>query len=220
MPRIARVVVPHIPHHITQRGVRRMDTFFEEEDYKTYLRFMGEWCLKAGVDIWAYCLMTNHIHLIAVPKQEDSLARGIGEAHRRYTCHINAKNDWKGYLWQGRFASFPMDERYLLAACRYVELNPVRANMVKCAEEYRWSSARAHLNGVDDDLVKVEPMLERARNWAELLATDEPELFDDVRLHARTGRPLGQPSFVERVSGIVGRDLVKKKAGRKHKTNQ
>jgi putative transposase len=176
--------------------------------------------LKAGVEIWAYCLMSNHIHLIAVPNQKDSLARGIGEAHRRYTCHINAKNDWKGYLWQGRFASFPMDEHYLLAACRYVEMNPVRANMVQRAEEYRWSSARAHLRGVDDDLVKVKPMLERVSNWEELLAADEPELFDDMRLHARTGRPLGQPSFIDRVSSIVGRDLMKKKAGRKHKINK
>lgn len=217
MARIARVVVPGIPHHVTQRGVRRMDTFFDDEDYHTYLRLMREWCDVAGVEVWAYCLMPNHVHLVAVPESEESLARGIGEAHRRYTRHINFKKGWKGYLWQGRFASFPMDEDYLLAACRYVELNPVRAKLCVKPEEYRWSSATAHLAGKDDVLVKVKPMLERVNNWEELLASGDQALFDDVRMHERTGRPLGGGSFMERVSSLVGRELGKKKPGPKRK---
>lgn len=213
------MVVPGIPHHVTQRGVRRMETFFDEEDYKTYLSLMGEWCRQSGIDIWAYCLMPNHIHIVAVPEREESLARGIGEIHRRYTRHINFKKGWKGYLWQGRFSSFPMDEKYLLAAVRYVELNPVRAKMVTKAQAYRWSSARAHLSGVDDGLVKVKPMLDRVENWAELLASGEQEEFDSMRRHERTGRPLGMEGFVEKVSCLVGRDLSKKKPGPKQAKN-
>jgi putative transposase len=217
MARMARVVIPTIPHHITQRGVRRLDTFFDKEDYEIYLSLMREWCEAAGVDIWAYCLMPNHVHLIGVPESKNSLARGIGEAHRRYTRYVNFKNSWKGYLWQGRFASFPMDEDYLLAACRYVELNPVRAKLVKRPEDYRWSSATAHLAGKDDGLVKVQPMLERVSDWSELLASGDQGLFDDVRQHERTGRPLGGESFVSKMSAIMGRDLAKKKPGPKRK---
>lgn len=215
MARIARVVVPGIAHHVTQRGVRRMETFFDEEDYEAYISLMGEWCRQSGIEIWAYCLMPNHIHLVAVPEREESLARGIGEAHRRYTRHINFKKGWKGYLWQGRFSSFPMDEKYLLAAVRYVELNPVRAKIVTKSQDYRWSSARAHFEGIDDDLVKVKPMLDRVENWAELLAGGEQMEFDAMRIHERTGRPLGMEGFVEKVSSLVGRDLSKKKTGPK-----
>jgi putative transposase len=217
MARMARVVIAGIPHHITQRGVRRMETFFDDEDYEMYLSLMREWCLSSGVEIRAYCLMPNHVHLIAVPDDKKGLARGIGEAHRRYTRYINFKKGWKGYLWQGRFASFPMDEDYLLASVRYVELNPVRAKLVKRAEDYRWSSARAHLDGKDDVLVKVRPMLDRVDNWKELLASGDQVLFDELRLHERTGRPLGEDAFVERMSKLAGRALGKKKPGPKKK---
>ncbi len=220
MPRIARVVVPGVPHHVTQRGVRRMQTFFEDADYETYLSLMREWCGKAGVEIWAYCLMPNHVHLVAVPEREQSLARGIGEAHRRYTCHINFRQGWKGYLWQGRFASFPMDEEYLLAAVRYIELNPVRAGLVDRPEDYRWSSARAHLSGRDDELVKTKPMLDRVSDWCELLASGDQRLFDELRKHERTGRPLGSEGFIERLTSLTGRDLVRKKPGRKRKSDK
>ncbi len=219
MARIARVVVPKIPHHVTQRGVRRMATFFDDEDYKTYISLMGEWCRQSGIEVWAYCLMPNHIHLVAVPEREESLARGIGEAHRRYTRYINFKKGWKGYLWQGRFSSFPMDEKYLLAAVRYVELNPVRARIVTEPQLYRWSSARAHLIGIDDDLVMVKPILDRVENWDELFASGGQAEFDAIRAYERTGRPLGIDGFVERVSCLVGRDLSKKKPGPKQKRN-
>ncbi len=131
MPRIARVVVPVIPHHVTQRGNRRLPTFFCDEDYKRYIQIMAELCSQKNVQIWAYCLMPNHVHLIAVPEMKESLATAIGEAHRPYTLSINSSKNWSGYLWQGRFASFPMDEAHLYMAARYVELNPVRAGLVK-----------------------------------------------------------------------------------------
>ncbi len=207
-----------MPHHVTQRGNRRQQTFFNEGDYQAYLELMAEWCQKEGVEIWAYCLMPNHTHLIAVPQTEFSLRRAIGEAHRRYTRGINFREKWRGYLWQGRFASFVMDEPYLLAAARYVELNPVRAGLVACAEGWLWSSARAHLSGGDDQLVKVAPLLAMVLDWRALLdsALSEEEIRD-LREHGRTGRPLGNVSFVERLERMVGRILAPRQGGRPSK---
>jgi putative transposase len=182
-----------------------METFFDEEDYKTYITLMGKWCRLSGIEVWAYCLMPNHIHIVGVPENEVGLAQGIGEAHRRYTRYINFKKGWKGYLWQGRFSSFPMDEEYLLAAVRYIELNPVRAKIVSRATDYRWSSARAHSRGENDEVVTVKPMLERVSDWSELLACGELPEFADMRRHERTGRPLGKEGFVEKISTVVGR---------------
>jgi len=124
MARIARVVAPGLPHHVTQRGNRRQQTFFCDDDYRAYLELMAQWCSRCAVEIWAYCLMPNHVHLIAVPESKDGLRSAIGEAHRRYTRRINFREGWRGHLWQGRFASYTMEERYLLAAARYIEMNP------------------------------------------------------------------------------------------------
>lgn len=214
MARIARVVAPGVPHLITQRGNRRQDTFFEEEDYRSYTGLMGEWCARYGVAVWAYCLMPNHVHMIAVPAAEDSLRRAIGEAHRRYTRKVNARQQWKGHLWQGRFASYPMEDNYILTAARYIELNPVRAGLLERSEDYPWSSAKAHLTGQNDELVRVEPLLERVLNWQSLLSE---QLFEDqleeIRKHERTGRPLGSESFVISLEEIVGRILRRQKPG-------
>ena len=119
MVRLARLVIPGLPHHVTQRGNRRQPTFFNDGDYAAYLELMADWCREQGVEIWSYCLMPNHVHLIAVPKTADGFRRAIGEAHRRYTRRINFREQWRGYLWQGRFASFLVDEPHLLAAARY-----------------------------------------------------------------------------------------------------
>ena len=216
MARWARVVVPAVPHHVTQRGTRRQDVFFRDDDYEAYLRLMREWCDKERVAVWAYCLMPNHVHLVAVPETEAGLARAIGEAHRRYTRRVNFREKWRGYLWQGRFASCPMDEHYLLAAVRYIERNPVRAGLAKRAWEYRWSSAAAHLQGEDDVLVRVRPMLERVADWREYLGL-EPTASEGeaLRLHNRTGRPLGSETFVEKLELLVGRSLKPQKPGPK-----
>ena len=111
MARLARVVAPGLPHHITQRGNRRQQTFLCDEDYRSYLELMGQWCGAHQVEIWAYCLMPDHVHLIAVPQSADGLRRAIGEAHRRYTRMVNFREGWRGHLWQGRFSSFVLDER-------------------------------------------------------------------------------------------------------------
>ncbi len=211
-------MIPCLPHHITQRGNRRQQTFFNDEDYAAYVELMAEWCREQGVEIWSYCLMPNHTHLIAVPSSEDSLRLAIGEAHRRYTRRINFREKWRGYLWQGRFASFVMDEPYLLAAARYVELNPLRARLVTNPCDWPWSSARAHLAGRDDQLVKVAPMLAMIGDWDAFLRSAMPEdELRDIRRHARTGRPLGDEAFLARLEDTMGRALKPQKRGPKPK---
>jgi putative transposase len=216
MARIARVVAADVPHHVVQRGNRRQPVFFSTADYRAYLRLMADWCGQERVDIWAYCLMPNHVHLIAVPGSERGLARAIGEAHRRYTMRVNQREDWRGYLWQGRFSSCPLDEQYLLAAVRYVETNPVRAGLAKRPWQYPWSSAAAHVRGKDDLLVKVKPKLRRVESWREYLGTEQDSTdLELIRRHSRTGRPLGSRDFVESLEAQTGRPLAPRKRGPK-----
>jgi len=217
MARLARVVAPELPHHITQRGNRRQQVFFCEEDYQIHLDLMREWCAKTGVEIWAYCLMPNHIHLIAVPQATNALARAIDEAHRRYTRHINFREGWRGYLWQGRFASFVMDERYCLCAARYIELNPVRAKLCKSPEEYPYSSASAHLAGEDDSLVKVAPLLDIVGDWSNFLHQRDDETEASLKDHKRTGRPAGTESFLKLLERKLGRRIMPGRPGRPKK---
>jgi len=219
MARIARVVVPGYPHHVTQRGSRRQPTFFCDSDYLLYLNIVADWCLREGVEVWAYCLMPNHVHLVAVPSSPDGLGRAFGFAHRRYAMQINEREGWSGHLWQERFASFVMDESYLLAAVRYVELNPVRAGLVSRPEDYRWSSARAHFEGENDRLVTVPPMLERVSSWRDFLTTEGKDESSVLQRHSRTGRPLGQNEFISGLEKMFGRPMRPRKRGRK-KLNQ
>ena len=177
---------------------------------------MAHWCAERGVEVWAYCLMPNHVHLIAAPAVEAALCRGLGEAHRRYTRRVNFREGWRGHLWQGRFASYPMEDAYLCAATRYVELNPVRAKLVATPTEYRWSSARAHVAGKDDALVTVQPLLDRFGEWLAFLASGLSEAETaQLRSHERTGRPLGPPAFVDRLERILRRVLKPQKRGPK-----
>ncbi len=219
MPRIARVVVPGYPHHVTQRGNRRQTTFFCNEDYEAYLTLMTEWCSRCSVEVWAYCLMPNHVHLIVVPASEDGLRRAIGEAHRRYTRRVNFREGWRGHLWQGRFASFVLDDYHLLAATRYVELNPVAAKMVRRPWRYRWSSAAAHVDRGDDGLVTVGPMLELVDDWRDFISCPvDRQTIEKLRGHERTGRPAGDGRFLKRLEKRLDRVLRPKKPGRKAKT--
>ncbi len=221
MARLARVVVPKYPHHVIQRGNRRQRTFFSPEDYRAYLDLMSDWCGEKGVDIWGYCLMPNHVHLIAVPETKDALRAAIGEAHRRYTRMINFREGWRGHLWQGRFASYVMEERYLLACIRYIEMNPVRSGLVNRAEKWPWSSARAHLLGKNDDLVNVEPLLRiLGTPWEKVLGQGmDDEDVERLRRHERTGRPLGEPAFVEMLEAKTQLRLKPKRPGpKKRKT--
>ncbi len=144
---------------------------------------MDQWCDECGVAIWACCLMPNHVHPIACPSDKTGLSKASAETHRRYTRMINFREGWRGYLWQGRFASFPMDQSYLLAVARYVELNPVRAGMVSHAGEYPWSSVRTHLAGQDDDLVQGRPWLDLVSDWEALLKSRDSGCYEAFRLH-------------------------------------
>ena len=216
MARLARIVVPGHPHHVTQRGNRRQQTFFCDDDYRAYKTLLAEWCARAGVEVWAYCLMPNHVHLIVKPLAAEALGAAIGEAHRRYTRRINSTHDWCGHLWQGRFASVVLDGPHLLAAVRYVERNPVRAGLCAQAGEYAWSSAAAHVRGQDDDLIKVAPLQGLVPDWRAYLAEDASEAqIAELRRHERTGRPLGSSGFVAALESMLSRTLARQKPGPK-----
>ena len=222
MARFARIVAPGYSHHVTQRGNRRQQTFFNDEDYAAYIELLAEHCRAHEVRIWGWCLMPNHVHLIAVPRREDGLRLAIGKTHRHYSRRVNFREGWRGHLWQDRFASCPMDKAHLWQAAHYVDLNPVRAGLVRHAEDWPWSSARARIRGDQDPLLDARcPLHAGARevsSWKQFLATAlEVEQIERLRLHERTGRPLGSRQFVKRVGQIVGRDLIPKKAGRKPK---
>ena len=218
MARMARLVVPGIPHHVTQRGNRRQQIFFCDDDYELYLELMAEWCKKSGTAIWAYCLMPNHTHLIAVPETEKSLHAGISEAHRRFSRAINFKKGWRGHLWQGRFASYPMDENYLFKAARYIELNPVRAGLVDNPEDYPWSSAASHINKRNDILADYRPLVEKIDSWKDFLQEAiGNETQERLQKHERTGRPLGSKEFLGQLEVITGRELKPGKPGPKKK---
>ena len=220
MARLARVILPEYPHHIIQRGNRRQDVFFCDDDYLFYLDLLKHWCASESVEIWAYCLMTNHVHLILKPSQDSNLSKAIAETHRRYTRMINFRENWRGFLWQGRFSSYPMDEQYLLKAAAYVELNPVKAKMVNLAWDYRWSSVHAHLNGEDPEgIIEPKKLLDLCGNWHDYLLRSQPMLDCTFEQHLNTGRPMGDDSFIEKVELLLGRTLKKKKPGPKSGDN-
>jgi len=221
MARLARVVAAGAPHHVTQRGNRRQQVFFSAEDSQAYLSLLSDGCAEANVAIWAYCLMPDHVHMILVPSDADGLRRALGETHRRYTRRINDREGWRGFLWQGRFASVVVDEDHLLACARYVELNPVRAGLAETPQQWRWSSARAHLSGQDDRVVSVGPLLDRVPDWAEFLAAGlTPETLAAIRSGERTGRPLGSKSFVADLEQNLSRPLARQKPGPKRKIRE
>lgn len=214
MARLARVVIPGLPHHVTQRGNRREAIFFHDGDHEIYLDLLAEQTLKAGVAVWAYCLMPNHVHLIAVPTRADDLGRAVGEAHRRYTNFINARGRWSGHLFQSRFASVVLDDAHFISAVRYVSLNPMRARLVARAEEWNWSSVRAHLAGADDALVTVRPVMDRIPHLKELLRAETVDDFSELRRAESTGRPLGAPEFVTGLENLLGRKIARRAPGR------
>ncbi len=215
MPRVARLVIPNIPHHVTQRGNRRQTTFFSDADYALYKTLLGEWSAKAGTRVWAWCLMPNHVHLVLEPTHEDGLRAALGETHRRYTNHVNQRESWRGHLWQERFASFPMDEAHLLSALRYVEQNPVRAGLVKRPEDWRWSSAGAHLSGAPDGLTDLKAGAELVQDWSKFLADGlDSDTHKAIQAGERNGRALGSVAFVKQVEQATGRDLTVRRAGR------
>lgn len=218
MARISRIVAVEYPHHITQRGVRSMDIFKNDSDRITYLQFIKEETQRCEIDILAWCLMTNHVHFVALPHNEFSFARGFGEAHKRYTRMKNFQEGVRGYLFQGRFGSCVLDERHLLAAVQYVENNPVAAGIVKNAWEYPWSSAAYHVGKIEDDvLVKDRSLYGLVNDWRIYLGQEEKDAFQTIRKATRTGRPAGDNDFTIAIENRTGRVLRQAKSGRKKK---
>jgi len=215
MARLARLVIPGLPHHVTQRGNRRGTTFFEAGDYALYLDLLSDAAARARTEVWAYCLMPNHVHLILVPSDEDGLRRTLADLHRRYTGFVNARARTTGHLWQGRYGSVAMDEGHLLNAVRYVSLNPVRARLVERARDWAWSSVRAHLAGTDDTVVRVAPVLERVGNFAGFLAEpfDENAAYAALRRAETIGRPIGDAAWLTALEQRTGRPLVPRRRG-------
>lgn len=218
MPRIARIVAEGLPHHITQRGNRKQKVFFSEGDYQAYLDLLRSHANLFSLDIESYCLMPNHVHLILVPHKKDDLAIAVGRTHQKYTGIINKRENWRGYLWQGRFSSFILDEKYLIAATRYILLNPVRAGLVKKPWDYKWSSARHHLGLEKSPIITGALLKDMIDNWKAFLST-EIDVHDQklIKLHERTGRPLGGDSFVEKLEKALDIKLKKDKPGPKPK---
>jgi putative transposase len=219
MPRIARVVAPGVPHHVTQRGNRREDVFFEKSDRRTYLGLLQEYAERNGLEIVAYCLMSNHVHLVVIPEKEESLASTLRPVHLRYTQWVNKRRGETGILWQGRFFSCPLDDDHYWNAIRYVERNPVRAKLVERAEDFSWSSAAARCGLIEDALLmELEGSPFEPSEWAAWLEDpDDVSMIERLRQRTRTGRPAGSAAFIERIEHALGRALRLRKAGRPRK---
>lgn len=215
MARLPRVVIPGIPHHVTQRGNGRAPTFFEDGDYELYLDLLALAARRAAAQVWAYCLMPNHVHIILTPTDADGLRRTFGELHRRYTGYVNARRRATGHLWQGRFGSVAMDEAHFVTALRYVALNPVRARLVERAEDWRWSSTRALIAGVDNHVVTVAPALERVGDFAAFLGEEFDEALDygALRRAESVGRPVGSKEWLMEMEARTGKTLAPRKRG-------
>ncbi|MEA3011943.1 MAG: REP-associated tyrosine transposase [Sphingomonadales bacterium] len=215
MPRIARLVAPDVPHHVTQRGNRREPAFSSDADYGLYLDLLGDACGRAGTAVWAWCLMPDRVHLVLVPAHQDGLRAALGETHRRYAWAANRREGRRGPVWQSPFTSFPMDEACLLACVRSVELGPVRAGLVARPEQWRWSSARAHLGLAADPVTDLEPMRARVPDWRGLLdaGLDERER-GLIEAAERSGWPLGGAAFLQRLAAALGRPAAPRPRGR------
>ena len=190
-------------------------------DREVYLAYLRRYSEEYGLQIWAYCLMTNHIHLVATPDQENALSFTLKALHSRYTQRQNFLHHWAGHLWQGRFFSTPLDESYFWRAMRYVERNPVRAGLVERAEDYRWSSAAAHCGLVNTTLLEPLPAenIISSEGWSGWLAGED--VADDLlllRAATASGRPCGSQEFVEELETLLGRYLQAKPRGRPRKS--
>jgi putative transposase len=226
MARLARVVAAGIPHHITQRGNARRFILDCDSDRKVYIDLLKENIERTKVSLLGYCLMSNHVHLVAVPAAVDGLAQALKRTHARYASYWNALHGSSGHAWQGRFYSCPMGETHLWEALRYTELNPVRAGLVADASSWRWSSAGLHCAAVEEDnLVAMATWQDHwsTGGWREFLATVATEQREaewlDIRRCTYTGRPLGTADFVRALEQRTHRTLAPRKGGRPRKSN-
>jgi len=218
MPRLARIVIPGVPHHVVQRGNNRQDVFFVDDDRRAYLAVLRENAKRCGVQVLGWCLMTNHVHLIAVPDKGDSLAGCVGGTDFQYARYINRLHGRSGHLWEGRFHSCALDEEHFWTAMRYVEQNPVRAGMERRAWGYAWSSAAAHAGVREEDAVADLCAWRRmmdASEWREALShrvAKEEVAF--LRRNTERGWPLASDRAVAKFEKLIGRRLRPLRRGR------
>ena len=221
MPRNARIVIPHIAHHITQRGNNKQDVFFVDDDRKKFLYLLSEQAKRFGVIIEGFCLMTNHIHIIATPTMQESLAKALGRVNLLYSQYISYMHGRTGHLWQNRFYSCPLDTNHFFTALNYIEQNPVRAKMVRYPWTYRFSSAGFHI-GKEDEFCLMDKKRWRQQSsgvdWKNILRRklEKPDI-DKLRIHCRTGRPLGTDKFISKLETVIGRRLRALPVGRPKK---
>ena len=217
MARLSRVVVPGLPHHVTQRGNGRSKTFFSDDDYRYYIKLLTDHCRAARVKCLAYVLMPNHVHLVLVPKDEDGLRKVLSATHRAYAGTLNARRKKTGHFWQGRFGCVAMDGDHAEAALRYVITNPVRAKLVKKPEDWAWSSARALLKDREDGLTDVKAVVNQYGDVRTLLGeTPEQEILEIALRRAETiGRPVGTTAFLDKLERKFDRKLKPAKRGPK-----
>ncbi len=218
MPRGARVVLPGVPYHITHRGNNRQAVFFAEEDRHAYLAFLRKCARAQRLKVLAYCLMPNHVHLVAIPEREGSLAKGVGYTHLRYAQAFNWRHERSGHVWENRYYSCALDERHLVAALAYVERNPVRAGLVVAAPEYEWSSAGAHVGQHDGSgLLDIAAWRSdwTVEGWLEMLSAAQDEAqVEALRQGTRAGRPVGSEAFLTGLEHRLGRRLRPLSRGR------
>jgi len=217
MPKIGRVVVPGMPHHVTQRGNRRMEVRLDDQDRNHYLSLVAKYAQRDELAIWAYCLMANHVHFVVVPASAGSLGRTFRDAHRRHAVWMNRKLRQMGHLWQGRFYSSVLDDAHLWVAVRYVERNPVRAGLVERAGDWPWSSAAAHCGWRTDALLSPVEMPWPVPDWSAYLREEEEVDVTEIRDRTAAGKPCGSHSFVEQLESALGRILQPRKRGPKKK---
>jgi putative transposase len=219
--------LPDQPLHIIQRGNNRLAIFFTPEDYPLYLRFLREAAVEHGCAIYAYVLMTNHVHLLAAPQGPASVPRTLQSLGRRYVAHVNRREERSGTLWEGRYRATAIDsEAYFLACCRYIELNPVRAGMARHPRDYRWSSWRQHAAGAADPLLAEHALYralgdtpaERQASYRALFRTAlDPDFVAALRSATNTGWALGDAEFQARLAEATGRRAAPRPPGRPRK---
>lgn len=222
MPRIARAVAVGYPHHITQRGNYRQKIFAGPADYKRYTSLLKDESKRYHVAIIAYCLMPNHVHFIALPGKEDSLANVFKYVNMKYSQYYNRKMRAYGHLFQGRYYSCIMDERHTIACARYIERNPIRAKLVNKPHLWEWSSAKAHCGISKHDTLAVNNLFDvieyNQKDWKGFIEEqDDPDEIKQLRENTRKGRPLGSGEFVEKLEEKLNRSLKLKPKGRPKK---
>jgi len=218
MPRIARAIAVGFPHHITQRGNNQQRVFTSKSDYKTYLSLLEKYSKKFGLEIWAYCLMPNHLHLVAVPKNPDSMSGVFHTVGTLYSQYFNHRKNRKGHVWQSMFFSCVLGETHLYTAVRYVEMNPVKAGIIDNPEDYRWSSAQVHVNRKLDNLLPGESyLISEIKDWKNFLSEyEDGRIVKEIKSSTISGRPAGNKEFVKKIEVMLGRTFKNSKSSQKN----